>query len=90
LNRGYTDCVLRAGKREGSASVWYYRDEALIAVDAMNDALSYGIAKRCSKAAVRFPRRCSPIPPPTSNRFSRRCTLGRPVSLFAPATQLAM
>ena len=46
LNRGYTDCVLRPGKREGSASVWYYRDEALIAVDAMNDALSYGIAKK--------------------------------------------
>ena len=27
LNLGYTDTVTRAGKREGSQSVWYYRDE---------------------------------------------------------------
>ena len=56
LNRGYTDCVLRSGKREGSASVWYYRAETLIAVDAMNDALSYGIAKKVLEAGRSIPK----------------------------------
>jgi 3-phenylpropionate/trans-cinnamate dioxygenase ferredoxin reductase component len=55
LNRDYTDCVLRSGKREGSASVWYYRGETLIAVDAMNDALSYGIAKKVLEAGRSIP-----------------------------------
>ncbi|NJM91361.1 MAG: FAD-dependent oxidoreductase, partial [Rhodospirillaceae bacterium] len=56
LNRGYTDCVLRPGKRAGSASVWYYRDDALIAVDAMNDALAYGIAKKVLESRRSIPR----------------------------------
>ena len=56
LNRGYTDCVLRPGKREGSASVWYCRDDTLIAVDAMNDALSYGIAKKVLEAGRSIPK----------------------------------
>jgi 3-phenylpropionate/trans-cinnamate dioxygenase ferredoxin reductase component len=56
LNRGYTDCVLRPGKREGSASVWYYRNDALIAVDAMNDALSYGIAKKVLEGRRSIPK----------------------------------
>jgi 3-phenylpropionate/trans-cinnamate dioxygenase ferredoxin reductase component len=50
LNRGYTDYVPRRGKREGSASVWYYRNDALIAVDAMNDALAYAIGKKLLEA----------------------------------------
>jgi 3-phenylpropionate/trans-cinnamate dioxygenase ferredoxin reductase component len=56
LNRGYSDCILRPGKREGSASVWYYRNEALIAVDAMNDALSYGIAKKVLEGRRSIPK----------------------------------
>jgi len=56
LNRGYTDCVLRPGKRAGSVSVWYYRAETLIAVDAMNDALSYGIAKKVIEAGRSIPK----------------------------------
>ena len=56
LNRGYTDCVLRAGKREGSASIWYYRGDTLIAVDAMNDALSYGIAKKVLEGRRSIPK----------------------------------
>ena len=56
LGRGYTDCVLRPGKRTGSASVWYYRAETLIAVDAMNDALSYGIAKKVIEAGRSIPK----------------------------------
>ncbi len=50
LNRGYADCVMRPGKREQSASVWYYREDRLIAVDAMNDALAYGIGKKMLEA----------------------------------------
>jgi 3-phenylpropionate/trans-cinnamate dioxygenase ferredoxin reductase component len=56
LNRGYTDSVLRPGKHEHSASVWYYRDDMLIAVDAMNDALSYGIGKRVLEARRTIPK----------------------------------
>lgn len=56
LNRGYNDCILRHGKREGSASVWYYRDDALIAIDAMNDALAYGIGKKVLEARRTVPR----------------------------------
>jgi len=46
LNRGYDQVVLRPGKRPGSQSVWYYRQGALIAVDAMNDALAYAFGKK--------------------------------------------
>jgi 3-phenylpropionate/trans-cinnamate dioxygenase ferredoxin reductase subunit len=56
LNRGYTDTVLRPGKREGSQSVWYYRGEDLIAVDAMNDALAYGISKKLLEARRSLPK----------------------------------
>ena len=50
LNRGYDRVVTRAGKRPGSHSVWYYRDETLIAVDAMNDALAYAFGKKALEA----------------------------------------
>lgn len=56
LNRGYTAVVPRPGKRERSASVWYYRGDVLIAVDAMNDALSYGIGKKLLEAGGTIPR----------------------------------
>ena len=56
LNRGYTDTVLRPGKRELSQSVWYYRGEELIAVDAMNDALAYGIGKKVLEARRSIPK----------------------------------
>jgi 3-phenylpropionate/trans-cinnamate dioxygenase ferredoxin reductase subunit len=56
LNRGYTDTVLRPGKRAQSQSVWYYRGEELIAVDAMNDALAYGIGKKVLEARRSIPK----------------------------------
>jgi len=56
LNRGYTDVVARPGKREHSASIWYYRGDAFIAVDAMNDALSYGIGKKILEARRSIPK----------------------------------
>ena len=56
LNRGYTDTVVRAGARPGSQSVWYYRGDQLIAVDAMNDALAYSIGKKVLEAGGNIPR----------------------------------
>jgi 3-phenylpropionate/trans-cinnamate dioxygenase ferredoxin reductase component len=50
LNTGYDATVERVGKREGARSVWYYRGETLLAVDAMNDGAIYMIASRLLKA----------------------------------------
>lgn len=47
LNTGYTRVVTR--QSEG-VSFWYYRDDALIAVDALNDARAYMIGKRLIEA----------------------------------------
>ena len=43
LNTGYDRVVTRT---EGGTSVWYYRGETLLAVDAMNDARAYMVGKR--------------------------------------------
>jgi 3-phenylpropionate/trans-cinnamate dioxygenase ferredoxin reductase subunit len=62
LNQGYDDVITRAGKTERSLSVWYYRGDALLAVDAINDAAAYVTAKKLlergagvAKAAVSDP-----------------------------------
>ena len=62
LNRGYDDTVLRPGKRSGSQSVWYYRQGALIAVDAMNDALAYAFGKKALEARRSIPREIAADP----------------------------
>ena len=46
LNRGYDSTIVRPGRREGAQSVWYYRDDRLIAVDAMNDAPAFMVARK--------------------------------------------
>ncbi len=46
LNTGFTHNVTRPGTREHAMSVWYYHDDKLLAVDAMNDAKSFMTAKR--------------------------------------------
>lgn len=55
LNRGYDQVVVRPGTRPGSQSVWYYRDGKMIAVDAMNDALAYSIAKKVLETGQSIP-----------------------------------
>ena len=50
LNTGYDRTVLRPGDKEGAQSVWYYRGEELLAVDAMNDPRNYMIGKRMIEA----------------------------------------
>jgi 3-phenylpropionate/trans-cinnamate dioxygenase ferredoxin reductase subunit len=48
LNIGYTNVVTR--ETGDARSHWYYRDDTLIAVDAMNDPRSYMIGKRLIEA----------------------------------------
>jgi 3-phenylpropionate/trans-cinnamate dioxygenase ferredoxin reductase subunit len=48
LNIGYTQIVTR--ENGDARSHWYFRDETLIAVDAMNDPRSYMIGKRLIEA----------------------------------------
>ncbi|SNT71922.1 NAD(P)/FAD-dependent oxidoreductase [Paracoccus seriniphilus] len=45
LSSGHDDVVRRPGDN-GALSLWYYRGEELIAVDAMNDPRGYMVAKR--------------------------------------------
>jgi 3-phenylpropionate/trans-cinnamate dioxygenase ferredoxin reductase subunit len=49
LNTGYTDVVSRIGDG-ATASFWYYEDERLLAVDAMNDPRAYMMGKRLIEA----------------------------------------
>lgn len=55
LSRGYDSVILRQGSRPGSQSVWYYRQGRMIAVDAMNDALTYSIAKKVLETGRSIP-----------------------------------
>lgn len=45
LNAGYDHVVTRAGE-DGALSIWYYRGDRLLAIDAMNDPRSYMVGKR--------------------------------------------
>ncbi|NKB51485.1 MAG: pyridine nucleotide-disulfide oxidoreductase [Rhizobiaceae bacterium] len=56
LNMGYDHTLVRPGKREGSQSVWYYRGDTLLAVDAMNDAPSFMMARRILEAGKSVPK----------------------------------
>lgn len=46
LNLGYDRTILRKGDAPHSGSVWYYRGDQLLAVDALNDARAYMVGKR--------------------------------------------
>ena len=46
LNKGYERVVTRPGTQPGSISIWYFRDDRLIAVDAANDPAAYMTGKR--------------------------------------------
>nr|WP_202031945.1 MULTISPECIES: FAD-dependent oxidoreductase [Rhizobium/Agrobacterium group] len=50
LNLGYDETIIRPGTREGSLSVWYYRQDRFLAVDAINDAKAYVTAKKLLEA----------------------------------------
>lgn len=55
LNTGYTQAVPRP-EGDDALSVWYYREEALLAVDAINAPKTYAVARRLI-AAGRSPDR---------------------------------
>ena len=50
LNIGYTDVYTRMGEAAGVQSHWYYKDDTLLAVDAMNDPRNYMVGKRLIEA----------------------------------------
>ena len=52
LNANYDRVVVRRDGRPGVASHWYFRGNTLLAVDAMNDARSYMIAKRLIASGI--------------------------------------
>ncbi|MEM6548456.1 MAG: FAD-dependent oxidoreductase [Pseudomonadota bacterium] len=55
LNTGYDRIITRPGLREGSQSVWYFRGERFLAVDAMSDPKSYMQGKRWLEAGASPP-----------------------------------
>ena len=50
LNQGYNHTVLRPGANETSRSIWYYRDDQLLAIDAMNEPRSYAFGRKIIEA----------------------------------------
>ena len=52
FNMGYDETLLRAGAREGSFSIWYFREGRFIAVDAINDAKAYVTGKKLLESGV--------------------------------------
>ena len=46
LNTGYDQTVRRPGAKPESQSIWYYRENRLIAVDAMNQPLAYAMGRK--------------------------------------------
>ena len=52
FNLGYDETLVRPGMREGSLSIWYFREGEFIAVDAINDAKAYVTGKKMLEAGI--------------------------------------
>jgi 3-phenylpropionate/trans-cinnamate dioxygenase ferredoxin reductase subunit len=52
LNMGYTQTVIRPGSKPGGQSVWYYAQDKLLAVDAMNDTMAYALGRKMIGAGL--------------------------------------
>ena len=52
LNTGFNKTVVRPGANPDGQSVWYYRDEKLLAVDAMNDPKAYAFGRKMIDANI--------------------------------------
>lgn len=46
LNVGFDETFVRQGVRPGSQSIWYFRENRFVAVDAINDAKAYVTGKK--------------------------------------------
>ena len=59
LNLGYDEVITRPGdqdSRPGCQAHFYYRGDRLLAVDAMNDPLSYNVVKRALASERHLPK----------------------------------
>jgi 3-phenylpropionate/trans-cinnamate dioxygenase ferredoxin reductase subunit len=59
LNLGYNKVIERSGGRDarpGCQAHFYYQDDRLLAVDAMNDPLSYNVVKRALATDLHLPQ----------------------------------
>ncbi len=56
LNHGYDDVVSRRGAADASRAHFYFEGDALLAVDAMNDPVSYNVVKRLLSAGRSLPK----------------------------------
>jgi 3-phenylpropionate/trans-cinnamate dioxygenase ferredoxin reductase component len=52
FNLGYDETLVRPGAREGAVSIWYFRQNKLIAVDAVNDAKAYVTGKKMLETGI--------------------------------------
>ncbi|WJR67567.1 FAD/NAD(P)-binding oxidoreductase [Neorhizobium sp. CSC1952] len=52
FNMGYDETFARPGVREGSLSIWYFREGRFIAVDAINDAKAYVTGKKMLETGI--------------------------------------
>jgi 3-phenylpropionate/trans-cinnamate dioxygenase ferredoxin reductase subunit len=52
LNHGHNRVVVRPGSGAGRLSVWYYRDDELLAIDAMNEPKSYAFGRKIIEAGI--------------------------------------
>lgn len=52
LNTGYTRTVTRPGANDNGQSIWYYNEDQLIAVDAMNDTRAYAFGRKIIAAGI--------------------------------------
>lgn len=57
FNLGYDETLVRPGMREGSISIWYFREGQFLAVDAINDAKAYVTGKKLLDAGIEPDRR---------------------------------
>ena len=64
LNQGHNQTVVRQGATPAIMSVWYFRDDELLAIDAMNDPRSYAFGTRMLEAG-RHPTRAQVADPAT-------------------------
>ncbi|MNU02814.1 Ferredoxin--NAD(P)(+) reductase fdr [compost metagenome] len=52
IGLGHDETIVRPGQREGSVSVWYFREGKLVAVDAINDAKAYVTGKKLLETGI--------------------------------------
>jgi 3-phenylpropionate/trans-cinnamate dioxygenase ferredoxin reductase subunit len=57
IGHGHDSIVERPGQRDGARSIWYFRGDELLAIDAINDPSSYMIGRRLLTAGISPDRR---------------------------------